>query len=57
MGKIPDLGHEVGYHYEVLSKANGNYERAIKLFEQELSKFRKIVDVKTICMHGSPLSR
>ena len=57
IGKIRDLGHEVGYHYEVLSKANGDYEKAVELFEQELSEFRKIVDVKTISMHGSPLSR
>jgi hypothetical protein len=55
--KIHDFGHEVGYHYEVLSKANGDYEKAVELFEQELREFRKIVDVKTICMHGSPLSR
>ena len=55
--KIHDLGHEVGYHYEVLSKANGDYEKAVELFEQELSEFRKIVDVKTISMHGSPLSK
>jgi len=45
------LGHEIGYHYEVLSKANGDYETAVELFEQELSEFRKITDVKTICMH------
>ena len=51
------LGHEVGYHYEVLSKAKGDYEKAVELFEQELNEFRKIVDVKTIGMHGSPLSR
>ena len=57
IGKMHDLGHEVGYHYEVLSKANGDYEKAIKLFEQELSEFRRICTVKTICMHGSPLSR
>jgi hypothetical protein len=57
IGKIHDLGHEVGYHYEVLSKAKGDYEKAVELFEQELSKFRKITDVKTICMHGGPLSR
>ena len=57
IGRIHDLGHEVGYHYEVLSKAKGDYKRAIKLFEQELNEFRKITDVKTICMHGSPLSR
>ena len=55
--KIRGLGHEVGYHYEVLSKAKGDYEKAVELFEKELSEFRKICDVKTICMHGSPLSR
>ena len=55
--EIHDLGHEVGYHYEVLSKAKGDYEKAIKLFEQELNEFKEICDVKTICMHGSPLSR
>jgi hypothetical protein len=55
--QIKDRGHEVGYHYEVLSKAKGDYEKAVELFEQELSEFRKIVDVKTICMHGSPLSK
>ena len=55
--QINNLGHEVGYHYEVLSKAKGDYEKAIKLFEYELSEFRKIVDVETISMHGSPLSK
>ena len=40
-----DLGHEVGYHYEVLSKAKGDYEKAIQMFEQELNEFRKKVDV------------
>lgn len=54
-----DLGHEVGYHYETLSKAKGDQERAIRLFEKELSAFREIPDcrIATICMHGSPLSR
>ncbi|RLI76194.1 hypothetical protein DRP05_13355 [Archaeoglobales archaeon] len=55
--KINRMGHETGYHYEVLSKAKGDYEKAIDLFEQELKEFRKIIDVKTICMHGSPLSK
>lgn len=50
------LGHEVGYHYEVLSKTKGNKEKAIDLFEQELRKFRKLIPVYTISMHGSPLS-
>ncbi|WP_456365952.1 hypothetical protein [Thermococcus sp.] len=55
--KIAGLGHEVGYHYEVLSKARGDPEKAIQMFKKELEEFRKIVNVKTICMHGSPLSK
>jgi hypothetical protein len=55
--KINKLDHEIGYHYEVLSKTNNNHIKAIKLFEQELKNIRKICDVKTICAHGSPLSK
>jgi hypothetical protein len=50
------LGHEVGYHYEVLAKAKGDHASAIALFSQELEAFKAICDVRTICMHGSPLS-
>ncbi len=32
-------------------------EEAIGSFERNLEKLRKIVPVKTICMHGSPLSK
>jgi hypothetical protein len=55
--KIADMGHEIGYHYEVLDKAGGNLEKAIRIFEDELEEFRNICDVKTICMHGNPLSK
>jgi len=55
--QIADLGHEIGYHYEDLSLCNGDYEAAIRHFELNLEKFRKIYPVKTICMHGSPLSK
>ena len=55
--KIRDLGHEIGYHYEVLSKAKGDYKKAITLFQSELQAFRKICPIDTICMHGSPLSK
>jgi len=55
--EIRDLGHEIGYHYEVLSKANGDFSTAIALFQSELEEFRKICSVDTICMHGSPLSK
>ena len=55
--RIRDLGHEIGYHYEVLSKTNGNFEKAVTLFSSELEEFRKICPITTICMHGSPLSK
>ncbi len=55
--EIASLGHEIGYHYEVLSKTGGDVSKAIALFASELESFRSLVDVKTICMHGSPLSR
>ncbi|RJQ27855.1 MAG: hypothetical protein C4589_07755 [Peptococcaceae bacterium] len=54
---VNGLGHETGYHYEVLSRTGGNYEKAIGLFKEELDGFREICQVKTICMHGSPLSK
>ena len=53
---IKELGHEVGYHYEVLDRAKGNFEDAIELFKDELNEFRKLCEIKTICMHGNPLS-
>jgi len=56
MNKVSALGHEIGYHYEALSKAKGDKNRALKLFEDELSEFKKYFDVKTISMHGAPLS-
>ena len=55
--QIVDLGHEIGYHYEDLSLAKGDFERAIKLFEQNLAKLKQLYPVATICMHGSPLSK
>ena len=54
--EIASMGHEIGYHYEVLDTAKGDLERAIGIFTKELEEFRKICDVNTICMHGNPLS-
>lgn len=53
---ISRLQHEIGYHYEVLSKNNGDVSEAINQFERELSHFRQYVQVDTICMHGNPFS-
>ncbi|TAH69106.1 MAG: hypothetical protein EWM47_07495 [Anaerolineaceae bacterium] len=55
--QIYDLGHEIGYHYEVLDKARGDSRKAIAIFQKELEVFRKFFPVKTICMHGNPLTR
>ena len=55
--EISSMGHEIGYHYEVLAKCNGKMTEAIDKFKFELSKFRQIVHIDTICMHGSPLSK
>ena len=53
---INSLGHEIGYHYEDLAAAKGEYEKAITLFGENLAKLRLIAPVETICMHGSPMS-
>lgn len=66
--KIVDLGHEIGYHYETLDTVNRNskrrtqnaehlFDEAYKEFCDNLEYFRTFYPVKTICMHGSPLSK
>ena len=54
---IAKLGHEIGYHYEDMDPAKGDPQEAIKSFEQNLEKLRKLAPIETICMHGSPLSK
>ncbi len=55
--QIANLGHEIGYHYEEMDLVNGDTQKAIDLFEDNLGRLRNIYPVKTICMHGSPLSK
>ncbi|WP_135610678.1 hypothetical protein [Methanococcoides sp. AM1] len=57
MMQIQDMGHEIGYHYETLSEANGDPEKGIELFQSHLEDFNDVCQVKTICMHGRPLSK
>jgi hypothetical protein len=63
---IAEMGHEIGYHYENFSEISKGkrgtskeelYELAICDFGRNLEKLRKFYPVKTICMHGSPLSK
>ena len=56
ISKVKELGHEVGYHYEVLDKANGDTQKALEIFEKEWALFKEW-NAKTICMHGNPLSK
>ncbi|MCD6533980.1 MAG: hypothetical protein J7L25_07890 [Deltaproteobacteria bacterium] len=53
---IHAMGHEIGYHYETLSKCRGNHEKAIALFQEELTTFRSLCPIATISMHGRPFS-
>lgn len=52
--EIHSLGHEVGYHYESLSDADGDMQKAIADFEKNLATLRGLVPVKTVSMHGRP---
>ncbi len=54
--RIADLGMEVGYHYEALDRAKGDYERAIEIVKEDLRKLREFGPVKSMAMHGNPLT-
>ncbi|SVC88354.1 uncharacterized protein METZ01_LOCUS341208, partial [marine metagenome] len=56
ISSINNLGHDIGYHYECLSDSKGEIENAIRDFEKKLIMFRTICDIKTVSMHGRPLS-
>lgn len=68
---ISGLGHEIGYHYEEMDLAYKMQkmkarkrpyremdliDEAYELFCHNLKIMREVADIKTICMHGTPLS-
>lgn len=53
---IAGLGHEVGYHYEDLVAEKGDVDKAYARCMRNIGVLGKLVDVKTITMHGSPMS-
>ncbi|HOY84065.1 MAG TPA: hypothetical protein PLQ80_02055 [Candidatus Syntrophosphaera sp.] len=55
--QVADLGHEIGYHYERLADARGDFARARKLMLMDLKRLRELGEVKTAAMHGRPLSQ
>jgi hypothetical protein len=54
--KLVDLGHEIGYHYEVLDQTEGDYGKARLLFIKNMETLRQFYDIKTACMHGNPIT-
>lgn len=54
---IEGLGHEVGYHYEDLVTEKGDVDKSCARFVRNVEKMRQVADVRTITMHGSPMSR
>ncbi len=55
--EIAALGHEIGYHYDDLSHCKGDYDKAIRRFEQNLTYLRQFGPVTSATMEGAPLSR
>ena len=52
---IHDLGHEIGYHYEVLALTDGDFQKGIEWFKKDLKLLRDICPIYTICQHGGTL--
>lgn len=57
INEIVDMGHEAGYHYEDMDFVSGDMDAAYQSFKKNLDHFRTYYPVRTICMHGSPLSK
>ena len=55
--QIAAMGHEIGYHYEDLSKTEGDMDKAIESFKVNLEYFRQYYPITTVCMHGSSSSK
>ncbi len=54
--QIAALGHDIGYHYECLSDADGDFVKALEIFQTNLEQFRALAEIRTISMHGRPFS-
>ncbi len=57
IGEIASLGHEIGYHYETLADADGDFAKAAALCSKDLKSLRSIAPVVSATMHSRPLSR
>ena len=54
--RVAGLGHEVGFHYESLSRCKGDPSAAVTKFAEELAALRQCAPILTVAPHGAPLS-
>ena len=53
--RIKELGHEIGYHYDVLDACRGDLLKADETFENHLRCFENHgFPIRYICPHGNP---
>jgi hypothetical protein len=58
MRGLQEQGFDIGYHYNALDRASGDFERARSLFEEELRVFREEgLEVTSATPHGDPMVR
>ncbi len=50
-------GHEIGYHYEDLATAQGDYGKAIRLFDENLAKLRGLLLLRRYACMAARLSK
>lgn len=56
--EIASLGHEIGYHYDVMDNNEGDKDKAKLEFEEALNDFKKnSLPIITVCPHGNPLKK
>jgi len=54
--KIASLGHEIGYHYDVMDNNEGDYTRATAEFALTLELFNEFgLTIESTCPHGNPM--
>jgi hypothetical protein len=50
--RISQMGHEIGYHYEVFTKTRGDVSEALRIFREEQAIFNEKWQSITVCPHG-----
>jgi len=56
MKSIKELGHEIGYHYDVLDENRGDFEKAYDNYINYIKRFKeKGIEIESVCPHGNPV--